>query len=80
MQLFVVDEKDEAPEKPQIIEIDVNNHNYVKEFQVFADTILADAEMETSVYEGAKTVEVCLAIIESAKTEEKVKPNYNFSK
>ncbi len=80
MQLFVVDEKDEAPEKPQIIEIDVNNHNYVKEFQVFADTILADAEMETSVYEGAKTVEVCLAIIESAKTEEKVKPNYNFGK
>lgn len=79
MQLFVVDEKDEAPEKPEIIEIDVNNHNYVKEFQVFADTILADKEMETSVYEGAKTVEVCLAIIESAQKEEKVKPNYNFN-
>ena len=79
MQIFVVDENEVAPEKPVIIEIDVNNHNYVKEFQVFADTILADKEMETSVYEGAKTVEVCLAIIESAKIEEKVKPNYNFS-
>ena len=80
MQLFVVDENDEAPHEPQIIEIDVNNHNYVKEFQVFADTIINDKEMETSVYEGAKTVEVCLAIVESANTGEKVVPNYNFGK
>ena len=78
MQLFVADENGVAPEKPEIIEIDVNNHNYVKEFQVFADTIVNDKEMETSVYEGAKTVEVCLAIVESAETGEKVKPNYNF--
>jgi predicted dehydrogenase len=80
MQLFVADENGEAPHEPEIIEIDVNNHNYVKEFQVFADTIVNDMEMETSVYEGAKTVEVCLAIVESANTGEKVVPNYNFGK
>ncbi len=79
MQLFVADEEGNAPEKPEIIEIDVNNHNYVKEFEVFADTIINDEEMATSVYEGAKTVEVCLAIIESANTGEKVAPNYDFS-
>ena len=36
-------------------------------------------EIETSVYEGAKTVEACLAIIESSKTGKIVYPDYNFN-
>ena len=32
----------------------------------------------TDAREGAKTVAVCLAIVESAKTGKPVKPDYNF--
>ena len=35
-------------------------------------------EIETPIIEGAKTVEACLAIIESSKTGKIVNPNYNF--
>ena len=77
MTLFTVDEN-QVTKEPEIINIDVNNHNAVKEFDVFADAILNDKEVMTNAEEGAKTVAVCLAIVESAKTGEKVKPNYNF--
>lgn len=78
MQLFVADEEGVAPEKPEIIDIELNNHNAVAEFAVFADEILNDKPVSTSAIEGAKTVEVCLAIVESAETGKIVKPNYNF--
>ena len=78
MQVFVVDENGEAPEKPEIIELEVNNHNYVREFEVFAEAILNDTPVPTPAIEGAKTVEVCLAIVDSANKGEKVKPNYKF--
>lgn len=78
MQLFVADENGVAPETPEIIEIDINNHNFVKEFEVFADAIINDKPVATDAREGAKTVEVCLAIIESSVTGKIVKPNYEF--
>ena len=78
MQLFVADEEGVAPEKPELVEIEVNNHNAVKEFEVFADAILNGKPIPTDAREGAKTVEVCLAIVESAEKGEKVYPNYNF--
>jgi predicted dehydrogenase len=77
MTLFTVDEN-EVTKEAETIEIQVNNHNAVKEFQVFADAILNNKEILTDATEGAKTVAVCLAIVESAKTGEKVKPNYEF--
>ncbi|MBQ8183456.1 MAG: Gfo/Idh/MocA family oxidoreductase [Clostridia bacterium] len=77
MTLFVVGE-DGLAHDPQIIDIEVNNHNAVKEFSVFADAIVNDKPVATDAREGAKTVEVCLAIVESAKTGKIVKPNYNF--
>ncbi|MBO5857887.1 MAG: hypothetical protein J6Q87_06525, partial [Clostridia bacterium] len=77
MTLFTVDEK-QVTKDPETIEIEVNNHNAVKEFQVFADAILNDKKVLTDATEGAKTVAVCLAIVESAKTGEKVKPDYEF--
>ena len=77
MTLFVTDENG-ITQDPQTIEIDVNNHNAVKEFDVFADAILNDKPVLTDAREGAKTVEVCLAIVESSTTGKIVKPNYEF--
>ncbi len=78
MQLFVANEDGTVNEEPQIIELEVNNHNAVKEFEVFADAILNDKQVPTDAREGAKTVEVCLAIVESANIGKAVEPNYNF--
>ena len=77
MTLFVVGE-DELAKEPETIEIQVNNHNAVKEFEVFADAIINDKPVATDAREGAKTVAVCLAIVEAAKTGKIVKPNYDF--
>ena len=77
MTLFTTDENG-ITQDPQTIEVEVNNHNAVKEFAVFADAIINDKKVLTDALEGAKTVEVCLAIIESAKTGKIVKPNYEF--
>ena len=53
-------------------------HKIVEALEVFADAILNNKDVLTDAREGAKTVEVCLAIVESAKTGEKVKPNYEI--
>lgn len=78
MQVFIADENGVAPEKPEIIELEVNNHNYIREFEVFADAIINDKPLLMDAAEGAKTVEACLAIVESANKGEIVKPNYSF--
>ena len=77
MTLFTVDEEGVTKE-PQIIDITVNNHNAAKEFEVFADAILNGKPILTDAREGAKTVEVCLSIVESSQTGKPVKPNYKF--
>ncbi|MBE6791649.1 MAG: Gfo/Idh/MocA family oxidoreductase [Ruminococcaceae bacterium] len=78
MTLFTVDSEGVVKEKPEIIEVEVNNHNAAKEFEVFADAILNDKKILTDAREGAKTVEVCLSIVESAKSGKPVRPDYNF--
>lgn len=77
MTLFTTDEEGVVKE-PQIIDIQVNNHNAAKEFDVFADAILNDKPIITDAREGAKTVEVCRSIVESSVTGKIVKPNYEF--
>jgi len=77
MTLFVTDEEGVTKE-PQTIEIEVNNHNAAREFEVFADAILNGKDVEMSAREGAKTVAVCLAIVEASQTGKIVKPNYEF--
>lgn len=77
MTLFTTDEEGVTKEA-QTIDIVVNNHNAVKEFEVFAESILNDKPVVTDAREGAKTVAVCLAIVESAKTGVPVKPDYKF--
>ena len=77
MTLFTVDEEGVTKEA-QTIEIQVNNHNAAREFEVFARAIENNEAVITDAREGAKTVAVCLAIVESSKTGQPVKPDYNF--
>ncbi|MBQ9797190.1 MAG: Gfo/Idh/MocA family oxidoreductase [Clostridia bacterium] len=79
MQLFTIGENGmSVNEQPEIIPINVNNHNALQEFRVFADAILNDTPVPTDAIEGAKSVEVCLSIVQSAETDQKVFPNYQF--
>ena len=77
MTLFGTDENGKVTD-PQTIPVEVNNHNAGREFAVFADAILHNKPIEMDAREGAKTVEACLAIIESSKTGQPVRPDYTF--
>ena len=77
MTLFTVGENGMAG-PPQTIAVEVNNHNAAKEFEAFADAILKDKPLLTDAREGAKTVAVCRAIVESSVTGRAVRPDYDF--
>lgn len=77
MTLFTAGE-DGMAHDPEIIEVEVNNHNAVREFEAFAEAVAGDVPVLTDAREGAKTVEVCHAIIESARTGRPVRPEYTF--
>lgn len=77
MDFFEADENGNTKEV-QKIEIQVNNHNAKEEFASFADALVKDLPIEMTVYEGAKTVAACLAIVESSVKGGAVAPNYNF--
>ena len=77
MTLFTVGE-DEMAHEGQTIDIQVNNHNAAREFEVFADAILNNKPVTMDAREGAKTVEACLSIVKSSETGQIVHPNYNF--
>ena len=77
MTLFTVDENGVTRE-PETIEVELNNHNAAKEFAVFADAIINGRPVMTDAVEGAKTVEVCRKIVESAETGKILVPDYNF--
>ena len=77
MTLFTAGEDGMAHE-PQILDVEVNNHNAAREFEAFADSILHGKPVLTDAGEGAKTVEVCLSIIESSETGRPVRPDYSF--
>ncbi len=77
MTLFTTDETGHT--KPaETVAVEVNNHNAAREFAVFADAVLNDKPVATDAREGAKTVAVCLAIIESSQTGKPVAPDYYF--
>ena len=79
MQMFLADENGHhISKKPILIPIDVNNHNATAEFREFADCLTTGRRIETSVYEGAKTVIACLGIVEASKSGRIVRPDYNL--
>ena len=70
----------EGVTEEHILDVDINNHNACDEFRAFADCIINNKPVEMSVYEGAKTVAACLAIVESSeKGGVIVNPNYDFA-
>ncbi len=60
------------------IPVQVNNHNFGGEIGEFCKAILEGKDVPTSGVEGASTVSVCLAIVESFKSGEKVVVDYDF--
>lgn len=66
----------------QVIEmklpVSINNHNAEAEMRDFCDCILHGKSVTTNGIEGASTVAVCRAIVESAEKGEKVSIDYNF--
>ena len=77
MSLFTCGDDGMAHE-PEIIPVQVNNHNAAREFEVFADAIQGKTPLITDAREGARTVEVCLSIIESSECGRPVRPDYRF--
>ena len=73
MTLFTAGEDGMAHE-PRILKVEVNNHNAAREFEAFAESVNSGRPVPTDAGEGAKTVEVCLSIIESSKTGRPVRP------
>lgn len=60
------------------IPVQLNNHNFGGEVSDFCKCILEGKPVVTSGVEGASTVSVCLAIVESFKTGNKVTVDYDF--
>ncbi len=56
--------------------VQVNNHNTHGELDEFVDCIINETPIKTTAEEGASTVAVCLAAVESAKTGNIVKVAY----
>jgi len=79
LTLFKTDEKGDLVEpKGEKIPVEINNHNTIKEFEIFADCIVNDKKVEMDGVEGARVVAICLAIIESSESGKIVIPNYEF--
>ncbi len=77
MQLFQHDpENGKEFTEPQIIPVDINNHNVTAEIDLFLHALLSEEEMPVSSMEGAKTVTACRAAIESAENGQPVQIVY----
>ena len=53
---------------PIKVPVDINNHNATAEIEAFVDALVNDKPMPVSSKEGAYTVAVCCAAVESSKT------------
>jgi len=74
----VVDENGKASIKTTELPVDVNNHNVTAEIKELTEAILGRAPLITDGKEGASTVAVGCAIVESAATGKPVCPSYDF--
>ena len=80
MQLFQIDKTAEDGKgnytTPQIIPVEINNHNVTAEITLFLDALVSGGEMPVKSMEGAKTVTACRAAIESAATGKPIQIQY----
>lgn len=63
--LFEEDENGGGFTSPQTLPVIVNNHNVTAEIDVFIDALVEGKEMPVTSMEGASTVAVCCATVES---------------
>ncbi len=63
---------------PITIPVNINNHNFTAEVEDFSSAILENRPVVTDGVSGAKTVAVCLAIVDSFTNGKPVEPDYNF--
>lgn len=76
MYLYQVDENGENYKKPHIVPGNPNGHNMAGEISDFVDAMIEGKPNPISALEGATTVAICRATVESAKTGETVKIVY----
>lgn len=62
--------------KPQQIPVEVNNHNIKAEIDAFIDALISGGDMPVNAAEGASTVAVCCATVESAAKHMPLKIKY----
>ena len=60
------------------IPVPVNDHNFMAEVTDFCNAVIEGRLVECTGEEGAVTVAACMAIVESARTGEKVKISYDL--
>ena len=78
MTLWHVNEGGVDLADPEIIPVKVNNHNAKEEYSAFANVVENDLPVSMDASLGAKTISVCMAIVESSKTGKPVAPDYDF--
>ena len=61
---------------PQEIPVTLADHNTIEEIRVFVDALKSGGKMPVSSAEGAYTVAVCCAALESVKIDAPVKVKY----
>ena len=61
---------------PQEIPVEINNHNITLEIDQFVDALTSGDHLPVSSMEGAKTVAVCRAIVDSTHDHQIVKVSY----
>lgn len=76
MQLFRADENGEFDKRPEEIPVVAIDHNAAGEIRDFIDSIANRRQPSTPAWEGAATVAVSLAVIESTKTGLPVQVRY----
>ena len=76
MQLFQCDEEGKGYTKAQILDVEIKGHNMEAEISDFIDAIRSGKPNPISAMEGASTIAVCRATVESAKTGETVQIKY----
>lgn len=60
------------------VPVSINSHNTAAEINDFCQCLIEDRPVPTTGEEGAITVAACLAVVEAAKTDKKIKISYDF--
>ncbi len=74
LELYTLQE--DGSSRPTVLPLEIDNHNVLAEHRTFLDSIRNGTPLVTTGTEGARTVAVCRAVVESAKTGAPVKIEY----